>query len=153
MVTNIWVENGGDYSDALEIRKKVFVDEQNCPIEVERDEYDKTAFHLIVYSDKKAVGCARIVDMGDYFKVGRIAVLKEERGNHYGDMILRLLLFKSFRMGAHEVKLGAQLDVIDFYKKYGFAECGDVYLEGGIKHKPMNVFVETAKYPSTCCGH
>lgn len=127
MVTNKWIK-GGDITDALHIRKVVFVDEQKCPIDIERDEHDLDATHLVLYADEIAVGCGRIVDMGDYFKLGRIAVLKSERGNHYGDMIVRLLLFKSFNAGAKEVRIGAQLHVVDFYKKFGFEAYGDVYI-------------------------
>ena len=149
MVTNKWMTGKG-YEDALNIRKVVFVDEQKCPIEIERDDYDATAIHMVLYADDVAVGCGRIVDMGEYFKLGRIAVLKSERGKHYGDMIVRLLLFKSFNMGASVVRLGAQLHVLDFYKKFGFEAYGDIYVEGGMKHRHMKVFVETVKYPSAC---
>jgi len=151
MVTNEWI-TGGDITDALNIRKTVFVDEQKCPIEVERDTHDQTATHLVVYANNQPVGCGRIVDMGDYIKLGRIAVLKSERGKHYGDMIVRLLLFKSFNMGAAQVRIGAQLHVVDFYKKFGFETHGDIYEEGGLKHRSMKVFVETVKYPSSCKG-
>jgi predicted GNAT family N-acyltransferase len=152
MITNKWIENGGDYSDALDIRKTVFVDEQHCPIDIERDQYDKTAIHVVLYEGNKAVGCGRIIVMKDYFKLGRIAVLKEERGKHYGDMIVRLLLFKSFNMGAPEVRLGSQLQATGFYEKFGFESYGENYLEGGIAHQSMRVFVETVKYPSSCKG-
>lgn len=150
MVTNKWIEGKSDYSEALAIRKTVFIDEQNCPVEIERDELDNTAVHLVLYNDSKAVGCGRIIMQKDYSKIGRIAVLKDERGNHFGDVIVRLLLFKSFKLGAKEVRLGAQTHALKFYKRFGFKAYGETFVEAGIDHIAMKVTCNKVVYPSDC---
>ena len=150
MVTNQWFLGADDISDALMIRDTVFVGEQNVPVEIEHDTYDKTAMHLVVYAEGLPVGCARMVPTDYGFKLGRIAVLKEERGKHYGDLIMRLLLFKAFQMNAKEVHLGAQLHAAEFYFRFGFERDGENYMEAGIEHVPMKVTADTVAYPSEC---
>ena len=139
-----------DITDALKIRESVFINEQNCPPEIERDEHDKTAMHLVLYVNDAPVGCGRIVPGQDDFKLGRIAVLKPQRGKHYGDLILRLLLFKSVEMGAKQIRLGAQVSAVAFYERFGFAADGEDYMEAGIAHTPMVVKAEDVLYPSDC---
>lgn len=150
MVTNRWFLGVDDISDAMMIRDTVFVEEQNVPLEIEHDKYDKTALHLVVYADGVPVGCARMVPQEAGFKFGRIAVLKEERGKHYGDLIMRLLLFKAFQMGASQAHLGAQLHAAQFYTRFGFVRDGENYWEAGIEHVPMQVTADTVEYPSDC---
>ncbi|MEX1308100.1 MAG: GNAT family N-acetyltransferase [Eubacteriales bacterium] len=150
MVTNRWFLGVDDISDAMMIRDTVFIAEQGCPVNIEHDKYDKTAMHLVLYADGAPVGCARMVPQETGFKLGRIAVLKEERGKHYGDLIMRLLLFKAFQMGAKEAHLGAQLHAADFYARFGFVRDGENYMEAGIEHVPMKVTADTVDYPSEC---
>ncbi len=150
MITNKWIPGFEDFSDALDIRETVFIREQHCPVDVERDAFDKTSLHLVVYDGKKPVGCGRIVAKPDYYKLGRIAVLKEERGRHYGDLIVRLLLFKSFDMGAKEVRLDAQETASSFYERFGFMRTGGPFLEANIVHIPMAVSKDDVRYPSSC---
>jgi predicted GNAT family N-acyltransferase len=150
MITNEWIPGFDDYSDALNIRETVFIKEQHCPEDIERDEWDGVSLHLVVYDNKKPVGCGRIVIKGDYYKLGRIAVLKEERGRHIGDLIVRLLLFKSFDMGIGTVRLDAQITAENFYKRFGFVTTGGEFMEAGIRHVPMRVTADEVLYPSSC---
>ena len=53
-------------------------------------------------------------------------MLPEERGQGYGDLLIRLLLFKALSHGAGEIGLNAPLDVVPFFAKYGFqTEAGE----------------------------
>ena len=46
---------------ALSIRIKVFVEEQQVPLEEERDAYDDTALHFGAFVGDKMVGTGRVV--------------------------------------------------------------------------------------------
>lgn len=134
------------------IRKKVFVEEQHCPVEEEFDDVDKYAMFAAVYdSDENIVGTGRVFidDQGQYH-AGRIAVLKEARGNSYGDFIVRMLCDRAFSNGAEEVHLGAQTQAIGFYEKIGFVVCGEIYQDAGIPHKPM--VLKKSNFCSQCGG-
>ena len=56
MITNKWIPGSEDFSDALNIRETVFIHEQHCPVDIERDAFDKTSLHLVVYDEKKTCG-------------------------------------------------------------------------------------------------
>ncbi len=136
-----WLEGNEDLTEAYNIRLKVFVEEQDVPIEEEIDEIDMIAQHIIVYKNSIPVGTGRVFQQKDKFYLGRIAVLKTYRGQNIGDFMVRKLMEKAFEMGAHEVHIHAQITVEEFYKKQGFKPYGKEYYEAGIKH--INMLVKT----------
>ncbi|ABX44285.1 GNAT family N-acetyltransferase [Lachnoclostridium phytofermentans] len=142
------IHPGEDLTECFEIRKEVFVKEQGIPEELEFDDLDQTALHCLIFStdneqnkeQNKAVATGRLILLEDgTFKIGRIAVRKEERGKHYGDMLVKILISKSFECGAKTVKLSAQVRAIKFYESIGFKTVGDVYIEDGIEHISMQL--------------
>lgn len=138
-----WLRGSEDLSPALEIREKVFVEEQGFSIETERDENDQRAMHLLILDDEVPVATGRMFVQDETLTFGRIAVLQERRGEKLGDLLMRVMLDLALRMGAEEIRLGAQLPVVEFYKKYGFEEVGDHYEEEGVAHKHMLAKAET----------
>ncbi len=142
------IHPGEDLSECFKIRKEVFVEEQGIPEELEFDNLDKTAIHCLIFSTEnievmeqnKAVATGRLILSEDgTFKIGRIAVRKEERGKHYGDMLVKMLISKAFECGARNVKLSAQVRAVKFYESIGFTTLGKVYMEDGIEHIGMEL--------------
>jgi predicted GNAT family N-acyltransferase len=114
---------GSDLSEALEIRRQVFVKEYQKSEEEEFDELDPIAMHVIVYEQgdqKKPVATGRIVFDGSACEIGHIAVLKEYRHRQYGDFVVRMLINKAFTAGIHEVSVKVPGQLIDFFRKIGF---------------------------------
>jgi len=131
-----------DLSEAFEIRRKVFIEEQGVLVEEEFDEYDDIAIHALVYDNKgnhKPVATGRVYQDGKDYRIGRIAVLKEERGKYFGDFVVRLLANKAFSAGAEEVIINAQVTAVPFYEKIGFVSYGEIFDEAGIDHIAMKV--------------
>lgn len=129
-----------EFYDAISIRQKVFVEEQNIPEIVEFDEEDKTAIHAVAYeglSKVKAVATGRLLCKGGWAEIGRVAVLKEERGKQYGDLIVRMLIDKAKTLKYSEIYLNAQVKAEGFYNKIGFYITGEPFLEAGIQHIRM----------------
>ena len=122
-------------SDIKNIRFTVFVEEQKVPEELEIDEYDKIATHILLYVDDKPVGTGRILLEDGH--IGRIAVLKEYRKKHFGTMIMWFLVEKAREQNLDKVWLSAQLAVVDFYRRLGFIEYGKTFWDAGIKHINM----------------
>lgn len=145
MIQGKYLFYNDDLSDAFKIREQVFQIEQNVDKEIEFDQLDDEAIHVVVYEKDSPVATGRLLFDGKEFHIGRIAVLKEKRGKKYGDFTVRMLIDKAFLMGAEEVTLGAQLQVIDFYKKIGFIPYGEEYEEAGIMHRNMKII------PSDIC--
>jgi len=127
-----------DRAEAMRIRFTVFVDEQAVPAELEPDEYDAVATHLIAVEGTAAVGTARIIDKGQGIaKIGRVAVLAPWRGKGVGDALMRFALDQAKAQGLQIAALDAQVPVIPFYEKLGFVAEGPVFDDAGIPHRHM----------------
>jgi predicted GNAT family N-acyltransferase len=122
---------------ALAIRKRVFVDEQGVPEEIEMDRDDKRAFHFLAFEGNQAVGTARVVMRHRNAKIGRMAVLKNYRGKGIGTKLLRRAIITALRQGAQKIYLHAQVPVIGFYEAMAFRCVGAVFKEAGIPHRKM----------------
>lgn len=121
-----------DKDTLREIRKVVFIQEQNVPQELEWDDRDSECWHALVELDGKPVATGRLDSDG---KIGRMAVLKEVRGQGIGLAILNQLKKIARREGINKTYMHAQCHAIDFYLKNGYKAIGDVYDEAGIPHQ------------------
>ncbi len=129
-----------DREAAMQIRVEVFVDEQQVPPELEPDEYDADALHLLTVNTEsgEAVATARIVDKGNGLaKIGRVAVRKAWRGRGIGDTLMRFALETAATNGFTTAALDAQTYVIPFYERLGFVAEGPVFDDAGIPHRHM----------------
>lgn len=131
------VENKDEFEIAYNIRVKVFVEEQNVPIEMELDEFDEEALHILLYDAEKPVACARLIIQGERAIIGRVAVLKEYRKKGYGKMLCSKLLEIAKEKNVKYVMLHAQCYAIGFYNKLGFVEYEERFDEAGIEHIEM----------------
>ena len=120
---------------ASPIRFTVFVEEQRVPVEIEWDDQDTNSLHaLACTSDGNAVATGRLLPDGH---IGRMAVLKEWRGKGVGGAILQRLLAVARERGDKEIELFAQTHAIEFYRRHGFVERGEIFEEAGIPHQAM----------------
>ena len=122
---------------AWTIRRMVFIEEQHVPEEIEMDEDDSDAFHALALDGSRPVGCGRMVVHDGYVKIGRMAVLRERRGEGIGRSILAFLMEHAKRQGFGRAVLHAQLTAEGFYLKNGYIPEGEVFEEAGIMHRRM----------------
>lgn len=149
MITNEWIPGTGDIADALALRRAVFVEEQGVPEDIEMDEADAQAMHLVIYDDGQPVAAGRVWFDGSTFRLGRCAVQKNMRGRGIGDLLVKLLAIKALEF-ADEVHIHAQTSARAFYERYGFSQTGDEFDEAGIAHVPMTVTRDALVLPSRC---
>ncbi len=143
MIQGKYLLIGSDISECLNIRSEVFVNEQGVSKDIEYDELDSQAIHGLVEDNGRYVATGRIIKYGDnIFKLGRVAVLKEERGKGFGDFVVRMLCDKAFILGAKEIVAGVQLHAVEFYEKIGFVKFGEEFYEANIKHIMMKLTQE-----------
>lgn len=124
--------------DLQKIRRKVFIEEQNVPEPEEWDEYDEQHDHFLVYWDDQAIGCARLLKSG---QVGRMAIIKEYRGQAFGSALLKFILSFAKKHGFKTVFLHAQTHAIPFYLKFGFTSYGEIFDDAGIPHQSMQLAI------------
>jgi predicted GNAT family N-acyltransferase len=122
---------------AWAIRRLVFIEEQHVPEEIEMDADDAHAFHALALDASMPVGCGRMVAHDSYVKIGRMAVLRERRGEGIGRDILGFLMAHAKRQGFSRAILHAQLTAEGFYLKNGYIPDGEVFEEAGIAHRRM----------------
>lgn len=131
------VTNEKEWEDCLSIRKIVFIEEQQIPVEEEIDEFEKEADHFVLYHEGKPVGAGRFRKFDEYGKVERICVLKETRGTGAGKQIMDGIEQFALAKGITTLKLNAQTHAIPFYEKLGYIVISDEFLDAGIPHKTM----------------
>jgi predicted GNAT family N-acyltransferase len=119
------------------LRHEVFVVEQQVPVELERDEYDAAATHLVALRGDEAIGTLRIVIDGTGARIGRMAVRAAERNKGIGTRLMQHAAEAALRMGAREIELHAQLTAREFYRRLGYRQEGGVFEEAGIPHVTM----------------
>jgi predicted GNAT family N-acyltransferase len=129
-----------DRQDALKaIRKAVFIDEQHVPLELEWDGKDADCAQFLASVDSTPVATARLTPQG---QIGRMAVLKEFRGNGVGSRLLAAAIDQAGKTGHDQVFLHAQVSVIGFYERFGFVAEGERFMDAGIEHQAMRLVLQ-----------
>ncbi|MBV6447723.1 GNAT family N-acetyltransferase [Nitrosomonas sp.] len=122
------------------IRTIVFIHEQQVPEAMEWDEFDAISVHLLACDAAgQPVGTARLLPDGH---IGRMAVLKEWRGQGFGSAMLRKLLQELTRRHQQKAQLNAQTNAVPFYEKFGFQVLGEEFMEAGIPHVKMTLLLK-----------
>jgi predicted GNAT family N-acyltransferase len=127
---------------AYAIRHAVFVEEQGIPAELEIDAYDPIAEHVLAFVDGQCVATARIyLDEQDpsKVKIGRMAVLKDFRGQGIGTALLGETIRAGMMQGVTVFELHAQQSAAPFYAKLQFKPDGAIFDEVGIPHQRMRL--------------
>lgn len=123
-----------------QVREAVFVEEQGVPLEMEWDDDDVVAYHLIALdSAQQPIGTARLLGSG---QIGRMAVLPAWRKRGVGSAMLAQLRQKAAASGQPKLFLHAQTEAEGFYAKAGFSPVGKVFYEADIPHRKMVLHYE-----------
>jgi predicted GNAT family N-acyltransferase len=132
------VKNQNELDDALTIRHRVFVDEQNVPAELEVDEHEDEAIHVVLYDDSsQPIGAGRCRKVNDALKVERICVLKEHRKTGAGKLIMKQIEDVAKDEGITKLKLNSQTHAQAFYASLGYQTVSDEFMDAGIPHVTM----------------
>jgi predicted GNAT family N-acyltransferase len=119
------------------LREQVFIIEQGVPRELEWDGEDESSSHFLALNDAgQPLGCARLLPTG---QIGRMAVLKEQRGLGLGMRLLLEAIEHAKQLGFRRVSLHAQTHAAGFYRKAGFLPVGEEFMEAGIPHQAMEM--------------
>ena len=122
-------------AEARRIRETVFVAEQGVPPDIELDDWDERCEHALACdAGGRAVGTGRLLPDGH---IGRMAVLREARGQGVGGRVLEALIERARERGMRRVALNSQMHAAPFYARYGFVVVGETFMEAGIAHVAM----------------
>ena len=119
----------------LRLRVNVFVVEQECAYpELDGRDDEPTTEHLWVDVDGEVAAYVRVLDDGDLARIGRVVTAPGHRGHGYA---ARLITRALERIGHRRTEIGAQVQLEQWYARFGFERCGPDYDEDGIMHLPM----------------
>ncbi|MFP5105352.1 GNAT family N-acetyltransferase [Neobacillus sp. C211] len=131
------VENQKELEDAYSVRKIVFVEEQNVPLEEEIDAFEDEAKHFVMYDEGSPIGAGRFRFVDGYGKVERICVLNKARKTGAGKTIMNAIENYALQKDIHKLKLNAQTHAIPFYAGLGYEIVSEEFMDAGIPHKTM----------------
>jgi len=133
---------------AFAVRYDVFVTEQGVPADLERDDQDRDADHLVAYDGERAVGAGRLVvepagfegadpALGPVGHLGRLAVRPEARGAKLGMALVLAIEERARERGLAVMALSSQTYAIPFYERLGYAAHGPEFDDAGLPHRWM----------------
>ena len=129
---------GSERAVLMEIRFRVFVEEQHVPRSLETDDRDPFCVHLLAFEKAEAVATGRI-DLDQGGKIGRVAVLASKRGQGIGTAVMARLHEVGKRNGLNKVWCNAQVSAAPFYEKLGYRITSATFYEAGIEHVRMEL--------------
>jgi len=126
--------------DILRLRSEVFVVEQNC-VFLDMDNRDHESYHLQGRAEGNLIAYVRILPPGlayDNPSIGRVVTSPSYRGRGAGIELMKTAIEKTYQLfGTHDIMIGAQLYLKQFYENLGFSKCSEIYLEDDIQHIKM----------------
>jgi len=129
------VEDDSELEGAFEVRRKVFVEEQNVDPEVEYEFENEGHFYILLF-DGAPIGTARWRYTTNGIKLERFAMLKEYRNRGLGKNLLAEVMKDVLPLNK-KIYLHSQVNAINYYKRAGFIEKGDHFFEANIEHVLM----------------
>jgi ElaA protein len=121
----------------LRFRQRIFVVEQGSPYP-DLDGLDQDAWHLLLHFNGALAGYARLIP--PTVRIGRVAVAAPLRGRRLGRRLIdEALRFCRERYPSQNIVLAAQMNLVPFYEKFGFAITSEPYDDFGVRHVEMNL--------------
>lgn len=129
------VTDPAELEKVFAIRREVFVDEQNCPPELEW-EFEDESTHFLATVNGVPAGASRWRKTDKGYKLERFAVLKKFRNMGVGQELVKTVL-NDLPKDATYVYMHAQLPAISLYERFNFEKTGPEFEEAGIRHYKM----------------
>lgn len=113
MIEAIIVYGNEEINKVNNIREQIY--EKNCCT----DNLDEAAYHVIVFEKNEPIATGRLLTQDNYV-VDKVCVIKDKRKKYFGDLVVKMLLDKAFKIGAIEVFAYVPTSIIGFFEKIGF---------------------------------
>ncbi|MCQ2405740.1 MAG: GNAT family N-acetyltransferase [Oscillospiraceae bacterium] len=122
------------------LRVSVFVVEQSCPYQ-DVDDADKESYHITLRDSEGIKAYARVIPAGLTFEtpsIGRVIAVERRRG--LGTEIVKAAIAAAKeKLGSEKITIEAQVYASDLYRKLGFIQTSEEFLEDGIPHIRMEL--------------
>ena len=127
-----------EFYQILKLRIDTFVVEQER-IYHELDEKDLEAVHVYHANEKGEIDAyARVFEEGEHLVFGRVVTARSVRGQGLGGKLIReILQLCSEKWAGKVIRIEAQEQIVELYKKYGFEEVGRSFIFESTRHVTM----------------
>jgi ElaA protein len=117
------------------LRQDVFIIEQECPYpDLDGRDLEPRTRHVVLREAEELLGCARVVDDGEVWRIGRVVLAPSARGRGLGAALMDAALRVC---PGRDVVLDAQTPLAGWYATFGFSVTGPEFLDDGVPHLPM----------------
>ncbi len=131
-------------SKALYIRSKVFIEEQKISVDDEYDSEEASFTSFVLFKNNEPIGTIRYAfdHQTRTALLGRLAIIKSERGNNYGLLLIRYIenILKR-KYGELTLSFHGQAQLKNYYEKEGYHTSSDLFFEAGIPHYNFVKFI------------
>ena len=128
------------FHDIIQLREKVFVVEQKCPY-LDVDGKDLECHHLNYWDGNQVIANARLLPPNERYpnsSIGRMLIHPDYRKRGLATtMMIAACDFLFAEYPDHNIKIGAQVYLKDFYASLGFKIQGKEYVVDRIVHIHM----------------
>lgn len=118
-----FLSNEERIDEVNKILREVFIEELKYNNEAILDEDKSKVFHVLLYEglqEETAVATGRLVIDNNRAEIKLIAVKKNYRNRHYGDMVVRVLVDKALLMSISDIYAVVPQNLTEMFKKIGF---------------------------------
>ncbi|MBN3035758.1 MAG: GNAT family N-acetyltransferase [Bacteroidales bacterium] len=134
-VSSFGTDDTLQYRLSLDIRREVFIREQNVPPGLECENEEEARYYLVYHRDIP-VGTGRWRNTPDGIKLERFAVLPGFRNIGLGSVLLNQVMKDIIPMHK-KIYLHSQVRAVEWYMRAGFRPEGRPFEEAGIIHYLM----------------
>ncbi len=120
-----------EVGEAQRVRRRVFVEEQGIPAELDADGLDHSAVHVLCRVKGEVVATGRLViGKPSSGVLARIAVLPEFRGHGFGCQVVRKLETVAAELGLRQLVLHPHRHLERFYLRLGYNTVSGISMAG-----------------------
>ncbi len=124
------------YKQAMEVRRRVFVEELGLDPEYDFDGKDDEAVHFLMIIDDQPAGAARWLEAKEGILIERLSIIPEYRDLGLGTFLLRYVV-KDVLPSKKTIYLYAPEYLSDFFQWNGFQIQGEKQDMRGVPHYKM----------------
>jgi ElaA protein len=129
--------------EIIKARMEIFVVEQTCNYQ-DLDDVDFKALHIFFEDENGRVAAYlrafRLDDDAKTVRIGRVLTIEHGKGLG-GKLLSQALEAIKEKLKPEKIYVESQCHAIGFYEREGFKICTEEFLDVGIPHKGMELFV------------
>ncbi len=123
--------------EVLKLRHEVMW--PHMDLEYVRVEGDSEAIHFGYFIDKELIACISLFIKGEQGQFRKFATKIAYQNKGIGTKLLNHLIYYAKETGLKSIYCNGRVEKVDFYKKFGLVEKGDIFTKGNKSYKILSL--------------